>query len=106
MGKTVLRHPGRDRAEALLREGRLSKLEISKRCNASTEAVRLWARAMGIERIRATDPRGPRRAWQDEARGLLRSGIRQAEVARRCGVSVQSVSNLYWKMIAAGELQP
>lgn len=53
MGKSVLRHPRRTEAEALIREGRLRAYQIAERCETSLDSVRRWARALGIERYRA-----------------------------------------------------
>ena len=59
MGKSVMRHPGRTEAEQLIREGKLRRKQICERCGASPDAVRRWARALGIKRIRATKKGAP-----------------------------------------------
>ena len=84
MRRSVLRHPRRDEAEALIREGRLRRWQIAERCEASMESVTRWAQEMGVPRIqRGPGIRAARSAWRPEAVALLAQGLSVTEVARR-----------------------
>lgn len=53
---SVLQHPRRTEAEALIREGKLRAYQIAEQCDTSIDSIRRWARALGIERYKAKRP--------------------------------------------------